>query len=168
MRQDNLGRCILNEQDALELLYSDKSISNIHAEQEVIDRYNRSVDNGEIDLEKLKSIVDMDQDTFDYANQTNWYMPDEYKQMNIAEYVLSKTKNEEQKQRVLTELEMFAERGMENVLRFMVYLIDTMRKNNIVWGVGRGSSVSSYVLYLIGIHKVDSIKFELDIKEFLR
>ena len=49
MRQDNLGRCILNEQDALELLYSDKSISNIHAEQEVIDRYNRSVDNGEID-----------------------------------------------------------------------------------------------------------------------
>ena len=112
MRQDNLGRCILNEQDALELLYSDKSISNIHAEQEVIDRYNRSVDNGEIDLEKLKSIVDMDQETFDYANQTNWYMPDEYKQMNIAEYVLSKTKNEEQKQRVLTELEMFAERGM--------------------------------------------------------
>ena len=110
----------------------------------------------------------MDQETFDYANQTNWYMPDEYKQMNIAEYVLSKTKNEEQKQRVLTELEMFAERGMENVLRFMVYLIDTMRKNNIVWGVGRGSSVSSYVLYLIGIHKVDSIKFELDIKEFLR
>jgi DNA polymerase III alpha subunit len=110
----------------------------------------------------------MDQETFDYANQTNWYMPDEYKQMNIAEYVLSKTTNEEQKQRVLTELEMFAERGMENVLRFMVYLIDTMRKNNIVWGVGRGSSVSSYVLYLIGIHKVDSIKFELDIKEFLR
>ena len=110
----------------------------------------------------------MDKETFDYANQTNWYMPDEYKQMNIAEYVLSKTKNEEQKQRVLTELEMFAERGMENVLRFMVYLIDTMRKNNIVWGVGRGSSVSSYVLYLIGIHKVDSIKFELDIKEFLR
>ena len=44
---------------------------------------------------------------------------DEYKQMNIAEYVLPKTKNEEQKQRVLTELEMFAERGMENVLRFM-------------------------------------------------
>ena len=63
---------------------------------------------------------------------------------------------------------MFAERGMDNVLRFMVYLVDNMRKNNIVWGVGRGSSVSSYVLYLIGVHKVDSIKFKLDIKEFLR
>ena len=57
---------------------------------------------------------------------------------------------------------------MIDVLRFMVYMIDTMRKNNIVWGVGRGSSVSSYILYLIGVHKVDSIKFELNIEEFLR
>tara|TARA_B100000941_G_scaffold288247_2_gene264805 strand:+ start:1080 stop:1586 length:507 start_codon:yes stop_codon:yes gene_type:complete len=168
MRQDNLGRCILNENDALELLYSDKSISNIHAEQEIIEKYNKSVDIGEIDLEHLKSIADIDLETFDHLNQTNWYMPDEYKQLDIAEYVLSKTYNEEQKQRVLTELKMFAERGMDNVLRFMVYLVDNMRKNNIVWGVGRGSSVSSYVLYLIGVHKVDSIKFKLDIKEFLR
>jgi DNA polymerase III alpha subunit len=95
-------------------------------------------------------------------------MPLEYRNMDIIEYVLSKTQNEQQKQRVLQELGMFVERGMENVLKFMVYLVDTMRKNNIVWGVGRGSSVSSYVLYLIGIHKVDSIKFNLDIKEFLR
>jgi len=43
-----------------------------------------------------------------------------------------------------------------------------MRKNNLVWGVGRGSSVSSYLLYLIGVHKVDSYKYRLDIKEFLK
>ena len=97
MRQDNLGRCILNENDALELLYSDKSISNIHAEQEIIEQYNKSVDIGEIDLEHLKSIADIDLETFDHLNQTNWYMPDEYKQLDIAEYVLSKTYNEEQK-----------------------------------------------------------------------
>jgi DNA polymerase III alpha subunit len=168
MKQDNLGRCILNEQDALELLYKGKSIDNIYAEQQVIDQYNKSVIDNEIDLEKLKSIVDIDIETFDQQNQSNWYMPLEYKNMDIVEYVLSKTQNEQQKQRVLQELEMFVERGMENVLKFMVYLVDTMRKNNIVWGVGRGSSVSSYVLYLIGIHKVDSIKFNLDIKEFLR
>lgn len=168
MKQDNLGRCILNEQDALELLYKGKSIDNIYAEQQVIDQYNKSVIDNEIDLEKLKSIVDIDIETFDRQNQSNWYMPLEYKNMDIVEYVLSKTQNEQQKQRVLQELEMFVERGMENVLKFMVYLVDIMRKNNIVWGVGRGSSVSSYVLYLIGIHKVDSIKFNLDIKEFLR
>jgi DNA polymerase III alpha subunit len=43
-----------------------------------------------------------------------------------------------------------------------------MRENDIVWGVGRGSSVASYTLYLIGVHKIDSIKYELDINEFLK
>ena len=49
----------------------------------------------------------------------------------------------------------------------MVYLVDYMRDNNILWGVGRGSS-ASYVLYLIGIHKINSIQFGLDWREFLR
>ena len=35
-------------------------------------------------------------------------------------------------------------------------------------GVGRGSSVASYILYLIGVHRIDSIKYNLDWKEFLR
>ncbi len=43
-----------------------------------------------------------------------------------------------------------------------------MRDNEVIWGVGRGSSVASYVLYLIGIHKVDSMYYDLPINEFLR
>jgi len=50
----------------------------------------------------------------------------------------------------------------------MIYIVDMMRKNNLVWGVGRGSSVASYVLYLIGIHKIDSLKYNLNIEEFLK
>jgi DNA polymerase III alpha subunit len=50
----------------------------------------------------------------------------------------------------------------------MCYLVDFMRENKIVWGVGRGSSVASYVLYLIGVHKIDSIQYDLDWTEFLR
>ena len=57
---------------------------------------------------------------------------------------------------------------MINLLYYLKYLIDTMRKNNIIWGVGRGSSVSSYVLYLLGVHKVNSLKYHLDIKEFIK
>ena len=57
---------------------------------------------------------------------------------------------------------------MIELLHFMKYLVDTLRKNNVVWGVGRGSSVASYILYLIGVHKVDSIKYNLDINEFLK
>ena len=51
---------------------------------------------------------------------------------------------------------------MYNLLRYMIYLVDFMRANNIVWGVGRGSHVASYVLYLIGIHKVNPIPHGLD------
>ena len=57
---------------------------------------------------------------------------------------------------------------MMDVLQFLKYMVDTLRENNIVWGVGRGSSVASYVLYLLGVHKVNSIKYDLDPTEFLR
>ena len=66
------------------------------------------------------------------------------------------------------ELYEFEKRGLNDVLRYVIYLVDTMRKHNIVWGVGRGSSVASYVLYIIGIHRINSIQYELDWQEFLR
>ena len=68
----------------------------------------------------------------------------------------------------LTELLLYQERGMFDLLRFLVYIVDVMREQDIVWGVGRGSSVASYVLYLIGVHKIDSLYYDLDIAEFLR
>ena len=43
-----------------------------------------------------------------------------------------------------------------------------VRKNKFIWGVGRGSSVSSYILYLIGVHRVNSLKFGFDIKDYLK
>jgi hypothetical protein len=49
-----------------------------------------------------------------------------------------------------------------------LYLVDFMRENKIVWGVGRGSSVASYILYIIGVHKVNSIQYGLDFHEFMR
>ena len=70
--------------------------------------------------------------------------------------------------RVWEELDAYKERGMHDLLRYMIYLVDYMRENNIVWGVGRGSSVASFVLYLIGIHKINSIQYQLDWREFLR
>ena len=57
---------------------------------------------------------------------------------------------------------------MMPLLQWLKYLVDTCRANNIVWGVGRGSSVSSFVLFLIGVHKIDSIKYDLDWRDFLR
>jgi len=86
----------------------------------------------------------------------------------VHEYILAKCITSAQIDRVTYELGEFESRKMMPVLKFMIYFVANMRKNNIVWGVGRGSSVASYVLYLIGIHKIDSLKYNLDVGEFLR
>jgi hypothetical protein len=87
---------------------------------------------------------------------------------SIAEYVLGLCKEDYELQRVGQELLLFQERDAFDLLRYMKYLVDTLRKNNIVWGVGRGSSVASYVLFLLGVHKINSIYYNLDIEEFLK
>ena len=46
--------------------------------------------------------------------------------------------------------------------------MDTVNKNNLMIGVGRGSSCSCYILFLLDVHQVDSIKYNLDIKEFFK
>ena len=105
---------------------------------------------------------------FDDQNHNNWNMPAEYKELDIAEYVLNLCKTDAELQRCGEELLMYMERDLFDVLRYMVYLVDVMKLNNVVWGVGRGSSVSSYVLYLIGVHRINSMYYKLDPAEFLR
>lgn len=105
---------------------------------------------------------------FDATNQSNWKMPDEYQKLDIAAWLLEKCVTEEELQRVGTELLMYQERNLFDMLRFMKYFVDTLRKHSILWGVGRGSSVASYVLFLIGAHRIDSIFYDLPIDEFLK
>jgi DNA polymerase III alpha subunit len=104
---------------------------------------------------------------YDKACQSNWNMPDEYKNMDIEEFLISQCPKQNHS-RVIAELEEFKARNMIDLLRWLKYLVDTLRSNNIVWGVGRGSSVASYILYIIGVHKIDSIKYNLEWQEFLR
>ena len=105
---------------------------------------------------------------FDANNQTNWFMPSEYKEMDIAEYVLSLCNTSEELQRCGLELIMYQERNLFNLLKYMKYLVDEMKKNDIIWGVGRGSSVSSFVLFKLNVHKIDSMYYNLDVSEFSR
>ena len=105
---------------------------------------------------------------FDIKNQNNWHMPQQYKDMDIAQFVLEQCQDDSELQRAGMELLLFQERDMFDLLKYLKYLVDTMRENNIIWGVGRGSSVSSFVLYLIGIHKINSLYYDLSIEEFLK
>ena len=98
----------------------------------------------------------------------NWFIPQEYKTMDILDWLYQQCPTPEIRERVVEELRLFAKHDMIPMLKTMKYLVDTLRANNIVWGVGRGSSVASYVLHLIGVHKIDSIKYKLPIEEFFK
>jgi DNA polymerase III alpha subunit len=104
-----------------------------------------------------------------HRNLSNyWFIPDKYINIDVEQYVLNMVSTEVERQRIAHEMKLYLNRNLEPVLRLIIYLVDLMREKQIVWGVGRGSSVSSYVLYCIGLHKVDSIKYDLSIEEFLR
>jgi DNA polymerase III alpha subunit len=175
MRSDNYGQIILNTDDAFEALYSGKikSLNKILFEDtEEIKQFNTAIKENFENTPLLKIFQEPSDfesiEMFDEANQCTWFMPEEYRDFPIVDWLYSQCTTEEQKARVDEELILFIQHGMFDLLFYLKYLIDTMREHKIVWGVGRGSSVASYVLYLLGIHKIDSIKYKLDIKEFLK
>lgn len=105
---------------------------------------------------------------YDRSNQQQWLMPQEYRDLDIVQHVLNLCANDAELQRAGEELLLYAEKDLLDLLRYIVYLVDTMRVNNVVWGVGRGSSVASFVLFLLGVHRINSLFYDLDIREFLR
>jgi DNA polymerase-3 subunit alpha len=92
----------------------------------------------------------------------------EYRQLDIAEHILGLCESEAELQRCGEELLLFQERNLFDLLRYLKYLVDVMTTNRVIWGVGRGSSVASYVLYKLGVHRIDSLFYNLDCHEFLR
>lgn len=168
MHNDIYGRQILTEDDLCEAYLRDQSISIQNAIVNKTIKFDPSLELENIP--KLLQVGDIMQskEDFDSASQSNWYMPSEYKEMDIASWVLTQCQTDTELQRVGQELLLFQERDLFPLLCYCKYLVDMMRKHNIVWGVGRGSSVSSYVLFLIGIHKIDSLFYDLSIDEFLK
>jgi DNA polymerase III alpha subunit len=101
-------------------------------------------------------------------NTDNWFMPDSYKEMDIEKFVIMQCKTDEYIKRANIELKEFEDRNLTMLLKQVKYIIDTLRKNDIVWGVGRGSSVSSLVLHILGVHKIDPIKYDIPLNEFFK
>jgi DNA polymerase III alpha subunit len=170
MITDKYGQVIVNEQDLCYAYLENPllEIKQCYVEHEIKFDPFLELDNipklNKYDFNNLLETVS----EYDARLQSNWNMPEEYKNLDIAVWLLEKCSTDEQRQRVGQELLMYLDRNMFPLLQYLLYLVNTMRSNNIVWGVGRGSSVASYVLYLIGVHKIDSIFYDLDITEFLR
>lgn len=173
MKQNNYGEMIFNEDDACDLLMQGRTVESL----------KRMKVDASVNLEKTALLLDCipalinydalvdEQESiveFDQRLQQTWHMPVEYQDMDIASYILSLCETEAELQRCGHELLMFQERNLFNLLKFLKYLVDTMTSNNVIWGVGRGSSVSSYVLYKLGVHRINSMFYELEVEEFLR
>jgi DNA polymerase III alpha subunit len=168
MRTDTYGQIILSEDDLCDLYLKDpeKTFNEVLSEDCI--QFSDSLNISPVPNITLYTDPKLSVAEFDRNNQNNWHMPERYKNMDIAEYVLAQCNNESELQRAGEELLLFQERDMFDLLKYLKYLVDTMRENNIIWGVGRGSSVSSFVLYLIGIHKINSLYYDLSIDEFLK
>lgn len=171
LKLDSYNRPVLTVDQGVDLMLAGKSMGGVIFEDENdIDLYNRYskdiVDHeGSINKDKYAYITS---EQFHGIKTHKWMMPEKYVDMDIEDYVLSLCDTSDEKERVTMELSLFNDRGMYDLLRLLVYVVDHFRENNYVWGVGRGSSVSSYCLFLIGVHKVDSLKYNLDIREFLK
>ena len=169
MNIDNYGQIILTENDLCDLYMRDptRNIKECFVDTKIkLDSIFLSDENLPLLVEYVESNLSLED--FDNNNQSQWHMPIEYQEMDIAKWVLDQCKNGEELQRAGDELLKFHDRNMFPLLQYLKYLVDTMRRNNIVWGVGRGSSVASYVLYLIGIHRINSLYYQLSVDEFLK
>lgn len=168
MKFDSYGNPIFSENDLLDAYMSnpDLSLKKVFTERKI------SID-PQLEISSKLELLEyidpkIEKQEFDDICQNIWLMPEEYKTLDIAQYVLDQCQGEAELQRAGKELLMYQERELLPLLQYLKYLVDTMRKNNIVWGVGRGSSVASFVLFLLGIHRVNSLFFDLDIEEFLK
>jgi hypothetical protein len=170
MKTDQYGQIIYNESDLVNIIMSGATIDSLKG---MLVEPSVDLETASAYLEQVPELVeyaftDMTVAEFDQMKQNSWHMPDEYRHMDIAEYILSLCDSDAQLQRCGQELLLFQERNLFNLLRYLKYLVDTLTANHMIWGVGRGSSVASYVLYLLGVHRIDSMFYDLSPEEFLR
>lgn len=171
MSIDQFGNRYFTADETCELLYARPESDIATIEMLDPEEYTRAVREMVLDWSlpiKYTPTVSRTIEDFDRTQQTRWFMPDAYKNIDIAQFVLDLCNGEAELQRVGQELLLFQERDMFDFLRMMKYIVDVCRENSVVLGVGRGSSVASFVLYLLGVHQINSLHYDLDIAEFLK
>ena len=168
MRLDKYSNPIFNEQDLFDAIYTGHKFSN----QLIVEERTPNILKLENEIgHQFIPFLDHEFSTEDYdrALQSEWIMPEEYKTLDIENWLREQSPPwDPEHTRLEEELKAYKARNMLDLLRWLKYFVDTCSKEGVVWGLGRGSSVASYVLYLIGVHNIDPIKYNLDWQEFLR
>lgn len=171
MKTSELGETLYESCDVIDVIYTHglDAVYDLHfLENEDIVEYNNNLQNLGLDPLNTKKFTNTSIDDYDAMNQSTWFMPSEYQNIDILEYCLSKCVSETEEDRVKIEYVRYQANNMIPLLQYMIYFIEILNKNKIVTGVGRGSSVSSFILYLIGVHKINPLKYNLDCNEFFK
>lgn len=157
---DNRGNMFLEDDDIIELMLQNKRAKILPKNSISFEKFQNECKQYNLDIPfEIDLAID----------KIIWNMPVEYQNIDIEKFIKTKYNlTEGQLNRVQSELQEFEKRNLYDLLKFLLFLVDTARKNNVIYGVGRGSSVASYVLFLLGVHRIDSYKYNLDIKEFLK
>lgn len=167
MLNDKFSNPIFEDEDLFQLVYQGYTdfSSLLVEDSENIKKFEHY---SSTTLKKFdKNLENVSVEEYDTACQSSWFIPEEYKNMDIESYLVHICPKQHY-QRLIEELQEYRARNLLPLLTVLKYLVDEFRKNKILWGVGRGSSIASYVLFLLEIHKIDSIKYNLDWREFLR
>ena len=93
MKTDSLGIPRFTNKDLVDMIYTghaDKVHVVLCDADNDVDKFNEACE--EQGLSKLQKYIplDVDEKTFDGVCQSEWFMPDAYKDINVYEYVLGK------------------------------------------------------------------------------
>ena len=154
----------MNVNAAIKALNSGASIEDIFLiSADDADEFNRAADTFSDDVKMCNEQV------IDHTvRQNTWSFPSEYLDINLNEHFMSLCSTDEQRSRVTYELSLYDRLEMNNLLRWCLWFMDVVKEKHLFIGVGRGSSVASYCLYLVGLHMVDSIKYGIEPVEFFK
>jgi hypothetical protein len=171
IKLDKYSRRLIEEVDIINTLYNNPNIDLSKLYLVDPEKHNQAIKTNFSELNLISKLENLTVDILEYhsMNRNEWFMPDDYKTLDIAAWVLKQCNNNEvELQRCGQELLEYAARDLLPLLQYLKYLVDTMKQNNIVWGVGRGSSTASFVLYKMGVHRINSIEYQLPLEEFFK
>lgn len=168
---DDYGRVVLSTDDVIEAMLCGNDVSGVFLNPpDDLEQYRASSLEYATEITEFKEYTTYNISSEEHLSRRSdeWLIPKKYRNIDVVEYLSSKCTTQKEKERLLEELNEFLIRDQSILIHLMIYLVDVMRENNVVWGVGRGSSVACFVLYLIGINKVNPLEYDIDIKEFFK
>ena len=157
---DNVGNYIVSQSEQLEkLLLMSIPIEKIKIinEDSNIKKFNYLLDNKITKYEENETSVDL-----------SYNIPKKYLEMDLDEKIQKIIEEESEigQIRIQNEYLEFKRRNLESFLKTIIYIIDEFKNNNVVYGIGRGSSCASYLLFKLGLHSVDCLKYNIPMHEF--